>query len=203
MTSPTPTLMVAVTERAAIVKISGRANFTTSVCFKRLVSELRQRGLAGLVLDLTDCLMMDSTFLGVLAGTAVRFIQVDGTEGLDDSRKDAPETAKLRLVNPNPRILDLLDNLGISDLFRTIRCEPANGAQPLQTPVPDQKPSREELSQTCLEAHRLLMDLNPENIPKFKEVTQFLAEDVKKIAEESKSGTDEARPETEPRVSCA
>ena len=42
---------------------------------------------------------------------------------------------------------------------------------------------RKEISRTCLEAHQTLMDINPANVPKFKEVAQFLAEDLKKMEE--------------------
>jgi hypothetical protein len=42
-------------------------------------------------------------------------------------------------------------------------------------------PSREEVVTNCLEAHKLLMTLDPANVSKFKEVTQFLSEDLKRI----------------------
>ncbi|MDB6032217.1 MAG: Anti-sigma-factor antagonist, partial [Verrucomicrobiales bacterium] len=42
-----------------------------------------------------------------------------------------------------------------------------------------------EISRTCLEAHKTLMEINPANISKFKDVTQFLAEDLKKMEEGS------------------
>ena len=54
--------------------------------------------------------------------------------------------------------------------------EPLNNHRP--------EPTREEMSQTCLEAHQLLMKINPDNIPKFKDVTQFLAEDLRKLKEQ-------------------
>jgi hypothetical protein len=38
-----------------------------------------------------------------------------------------------------------------------------------------------ELARTCLEAHRTLMGIKPENVAKFKDVAQFLAEDVKRL----------------------
>ena len=41
--------------------------------------------------------------------------------------------------------------------------------------------SKKEMSRNSLEAHRTLMDLNPANIPKFKDVAQFLAEDLKRL----------------------
>ena len=75
---------------------------------------------------------------------------------------------------------DLLENLGVGHLF-TLR-HGSNPSTATFTPVTttNAAPTREEMSRTCLEAHEVLMELNPENIPKFKEVTQFLAEDLKK-----------------------
>ena len=49
------------------------------------------------------------------------------------------------------------------------------------TPV---APTQEELTRACLEAHQTLMDLNPANAAKFKDVAQFLAEGVKKAKTE-------------------
>ena len=38
-----------------------------------------------------------------------------------------------------------------------------------------------ELARTCLKAHLTLMGLSPENEQKFKDVAQFLAEDLKRL----------------------
>jgi anti-anti-sigma regulatory factor len=180
MAGTLPSLQVAVADHSAIVKVNGRANFTTSVGFKHLVSELRQRGFRKFALDLTQCVTMDSTFLGVLAGTAVK---LSGTQEPPHPKQDRDHaaTAQLRLLNPNQRVIDLLDNLGISELFSPVYCQVPGAAPEKLTAAEDVHPSQEELSQTCLEAHRILMDLNPENVPKFKDVAEFLAQDLKKI----------------------
>jgi hypothetical protein len=36
------------------------------------------------------------------------------------------------------------------------------------------------LTEVSLEAHKLLMEVNPDNVPKFKDVAQFLAEDLER-----------------------
>jgi anti-sigma B factor antagonist len=162
-----PALFVAVVDHTAFIKVPGRANFATSLDLKALVQELRQREFANFVLDLHECITMDSTFLGVLAGMVLK----NGTNG---------DAMAIELLNPNPRVSDLLENLGVLDLFKvrmqntpcTLVFEPA-----LQT-----APTREEVTRNCLKAHQTLMEINPENIPKFKEVTQFMAEDLKKMA---------------------
>ena len=37
---------------------------------------------------------------------------------------------------------------------------------------------KRKLAKASLEAHRLLMEVNPDNVPKFRDVTKFLAEEV-------------------------
>jgi anti-sigma B factor antagonist len=173
-------MSVAVVEQTAFVKVPGRANFGTSVDFKTLISELRAAGVNHFVLDLSECVTMDSTFLGVLAGLALR--NSDGKEIDADGQK-----LKLDLLNPNPRVADLLDNLGVVHLFNVIQ-QPGNPCTAIFEPVTSERPapSKEELSRNCLEAHEVLMHINPDNIPKFKEVTKFLAEDLRKLNEEGK-----------------
>ena len=74
----------------------------------------------------------------------------------------------------------MLDNLGILHLFKIVRgpVPDPNGMNRLEQPAAN--PDKKEVSRTCLEAHRLLMEINPDNIPKFKDVTRFLEEDLKK-----------------------
>jgi anti-anti-sigma factor len=166
-----PVMTVAVAEQTAFIRIPGRANFATSVQFKTLVNELRQRSYDHFVLDLTECVTMDSTFLGVLAGLALR--NSDGKEVTTDGRK-----LNLELLNPNERISDLLDSLGVVHLFN-VSNQPKTCDAPFKA-VENAAPSKEELSKNCLEAHKVLMRVNPENVTRFKDVARFLAEDLKK-----------------------
>jgi anti-sigma B factor antagonist len=171
MAKTVSSLLVSVLDGTAFVKIVGRANFTLSVSFKTLVGELRARDYSSFVLDLGECVTMDSTFLGVLAGFAIKL--ADGSA--------SAQAVCLQLLNPNQRVVDLLENLGIAHLFKLI--QGTNSAPANFQPPPSQNdctPSREEISRTCLEAHQVLMAVNPDNIPKFKDVAQFLAEDLKK-----------------------
>ncbi len=163
-------LLVMVGESYACIRIIGRANFTASVDFKALVDELGSRGCNCYVLDLSECVLMDSTFLGVLAGLGVK----------PGSGKADSTAHGIELFNPGPRIVELLETLGVLHLFKVTQ-----GA--VTPPVPTQamehtpaEPTREQVTRTCLEAHQTLMDLSPANAAKFKDVAQFLAEGVKK-----------------------
>jgi anti-sigma B factor antagonist len=174
MSIPSAKLLVFVSGRMACVRIVGRANFTSSIDFKTLLGELHNRGFSCLLLDLADCVLMDSTFLGVLAGFGLKL----GAPGNGDANGNGPG---IELLNPNPRIAELLENLGVLHLFRVVTGPlmlPAE-AQSL-TPAP-QPHTHEDVTRNCLEAHRTLMEISPANIPKFKEVAQFLAEDLKRL----------------------
>lgn len=177
MGKASPSIFVWVAKDLACIKIAGRANFSSSVNFKTVIHELKERGYCIFVLDLTECVTMDSTFLGVLAGLALKL--------KEPSRQCS--NAQLELFNPNPRVLDLLENLGVSHLFAIQHAPNVNPPPPADSPARELSPSREELSQTCLEAHETLMAINPNNIPKFKEVTLFLAEDLKKLREQEQN----------------
>jgi anti-sigma B factor antagonist len=168
------TLLVFVSDKLACIKIVGRANFNSSMDFKALVNELLEKKFNCFVLDLAECVLMDSTFLGVLAGYGLQ---------MRDAEKNGDGPHPIELMNPNPRIADLLENLGVLHLFRVISgpLPEMAGSTAGQTPVPAATPTREEVVSTCLEAHKLLMEIDPNNVPKFKEVTQFLSEDLKKI----------------------
>ena len=168
MIKTSPALCVAVVEHTAFIKVPGRANYASSIDLKSVVGELRQRGFTEFVLDLRECLTMDSTFLGVLAGLVLR------------NNQPEPDPPSIELLNPNDRVLDLIENLGVLSMFKvkneevpsTLRFEPTNDHS---------EPTKEEVTRNCLEAHRTLMQVNPANVPKFKEVTQFMAEDLKKL----------------------
>jgi anti-sigma B factor antagonist len=163
-------MLVMVGAEFACIKLIGRANFSSSIDFKSLINELRQKGFSYFVLELSECLLMDSTFLGVLAGFGLKGVSKDNAR------------PSIELLNPNGRILELLENLGVLDLFRvTHRRLEMPPETRVEAHAPIVAPSKEDLTRACLEAHHTLMELNPANVPKFKEVTQFMAEDLKKL----------------------
>lgn len=155
-------------ERFACVKISGRANFSSSIDFKTLVQELRQRGCSYFVLDLSECTLMDSTFLGVLAGFGLQNLKT-GSDGVT-----------FELLNPNERITELLESLGVLHLFKLTHGAAQVPEQTQPVTVTPACPTRTDVQRACLEAHQTLMQINPQNAAKFKEVAAFLAEDLKK-----------------------
>ena len=163
-------LMVLVGSEFACVKISGRANFTLSIDFQSLVNELQKNGYSYVVMELSECLLMDSTFLGMLTGFALKMGAPNGSS--------APRVVELR--NPNPRISELLENLGVLHLFRISHGELSTAECTIESMPDVPRPNQEQLTRACLEAHQTLMSLSAENAARFKDVSQFLTEELKK-----------------------
>ena len=167
-------LSVLVGKNFVCIKIAGRANFASSPDFKTLLSELAQKGFGHFIIDLSECVLMDSTFLGVLAGFGMKL-----------NPQGAPAERGIELHNATKRVSELLENLGAVHLFKLT-------SGPMQLPAdvtsctPESiNPSHEQIARTSLEAHQTLMAMNPENVARFKDVTQFLAEDLKSIEKSS------------------
>jgi anti-sigma B factor antagonist len=159
------TLSVCVRDHAACVRIAGRANFASSVDFKRLVLQLQQDGCDEIILDLRECRLMDSTFLGVLAGLGAR---------ADESRARG-RACVVELFRPSDRVTELLDNLGVLQLFTIIQEAAAFDSF---EPVKEGDASKTELNRTCYEAHERLMQTSPENERRFKDATEFFKKNL-------------------------
>ncbi len=147
----------------AFIKVTGRAAVEGARDFKALVERLHGEGIPQFCLDLSGCLLMDSTFSGVLAGLASRL-----------GARTADNCPRFILVQPNERIRDLLDSLGVLPLVEVLEAGASPAPKPAQLEVPTGGSSREQVAECCLEAHRLLMALRPENVGKFRELTRML-----------------------------
>jgi hypothetical protein len=170
--------MVAVCDQDHVVciKVCGKADYTSTLDLRNRINDLWRQGYPRFVFELCDCVAMDSTFLGTLSGL--------GLEAREGETRKGP---LLELFNPAPRIAEVLENLGVAHLFTIINGtgpSPCNYEPLLKSP----DVTRADVTRNCLEAHKTLMDVNPDNVPKFKDVTQFLAEDLKRQESGGKNG---------------
>jgi anti-sigma B factor antagonist len=171
-------LSVMVGDQAACFKLAGRANFNISPEFKSLLQSLQARGVRRFILDLRECVLMDSTFVGMLARFRIDLpaVATDGT------------SARVELLGAGDRVDDMLDNLGVNALFGRLASEaeiPA-GLSPLDLSC-GSAPSPEALLKTSLQAHQTLMSLSDENQKKFAGVENCLLEDLKNIPPDPKT----------------
>ncbi len=167
-------LSVFVGKNVAWIRIGGRANFASSPDFKTLLEKLAQKGYSHFIIELQTCVLMDSTFLGVLAGFGMKL-----------NPNGAPAERGVELLNASERVRELLENLGAVHLFKmsTGELKLPNDMEQCETEATT--PTHEEITRTSLEAHQTLMSITPENVARFKDVTQFLAEDLQNLEKSS------------------
>jgi len=170
---PVDQAFVAISGRNAIVKVEGRGSFKLSSSLKQFGDTVVSKSLPLLLLDMTQCIGMDSTFMGVLAGVASRLKAHNG---------------RVVLINCSARTRGLLATLGLDQLISAYEVGqvPREYAAILQgRPPPDEQLDVStcqdvETVQTMLEAHQNLVDLVPENMPQFKDVLVYLRDEVSK-----------------------
>ena len=159
-------IQVGVNGPAVWVKVEGRGSFLNSGNFKQFAREMVDRGYREFVIDLQNCAMMDSTFMGTLAGVALRLKEIG--EG------------HLRVVHCGERSRDLLSGLGLDQLFQI----QSNGSQAPQCEVlaraaaAEQGARKQEQTKEMLDAHQALCDAAPENFLRFKDVLDYLKQDL-------------------------
>ena len=91
--------------------------------------------------------------------------------------------AIVSLANVDPYNAKLLAGLGIKRLFQIIESEGTPDWANL-TAAKLVEPSARQQGQTMLEAHEKLMELDPENIPRFTDVVTFLKMDLDRLKDE-------------------
>jgi anti-anti-sigma factor len=160
-------ILVGVTGNAVYIKVRGKGSFQNSPALKEFARQMLERGHRIFAFDLRECTVMDSTFMGTLAGMALRLRESGGT---------------LLVRNVNERNFELLRNLGLNNLFQI---EPSsefppggstNGESPLQT---ENELSRSDHAACMIEAHEALVDAAPENLARFKDVLEYLKQDLR------------------------
>lgn len=157
-------ILVAVSGRAVWVRVEGRGNLMNSTGLKQFAREMTNRGFREFIVDLKNCESMDSTFMGVLAGIALKLIEYG--------------QGSLRTVNVNERCKSLLENLGLDNLFSVDQSAPKDSPdshERLEVAPSD----KETTARTALEAHVDVVRADPErNKSKFKDVIEFLRQDL-------------------------
>ena len=157
-----PSILVGTSDRTVCVRVEGKGSFLNSTGLKEFTKEMINRGYREFVVDLKSCPVMDSTFMGTLAGVALRLRELG--------------QGQIRVVNLNERNFDLLGNLGLDQLFSI-------DGEPVPVPASDKPLSsgpvdKEVQAKTMLDAHTELVEANPDNVAKFKDVIEYLKQDL-------------------------
>ncbi len=162
-------IQVGVNGKAVWVKVEGKGNFLNSGNLKDFTREMVQRGYREFVFDLENCAMMDSTFMGTMAGVALRLKELGH--------------GHLHVVHCGQRSRELLTGLGLDQIFQIH----SNGAaiapktEELSTELPaDPSVQKQQQAQQMFDAHSALCEAAPENFSRFKDVLDYLKQDLQK-----------------------
>jgi len=125
------------------------------------------RGYREFIVDLQNCVMMDSTFMGTLAGVALRLKELGN--------------GHLHVVHCGARSRELLSGLGLDQIFSihgeglsAPQCSDLDG----ESSAPVSAEQKREQAQTMLDAHEALCRAAPENLTRFKDVLDYLKQDL-------------------------
>lgn len=154
-----PTIFADTESRPEVwIRVEGRGSFQNSPALKDFARRVMEEGRREFVVDLKNCPAMDSTFMGTLAGLAIRLREAGG--------------GALWVVNRNERNGELLAGLGLDPLFSD-RPLPSGQAGESAQPVfhaGDKAATREAMH----EAHAACVAVDPRNADKFKDVIEHL-----------------------------
>ena len=171
--NPNPTILVGCNQKVVCIRVQGKGSFQNSTGIKKFANAMIDRGHRNFVVDLEDCPVMDSTFMGTLTGVALRLHGI----GQGD----------LHVINSNERNTDLLEGLGLDQI---LSLENGNGSAnpdcgnvppeaketlPTETVTADKR----AVTETMIAAHQALVDADPENFCKFKDVIDYLKQDLR------------------------
>jgi anti-sigma B factor antagonist len=159
-------IQVGVNGPAVWVRVEGKGSFLNSGSLKEFAQKMVNRGYREFVIDLEHCAMMDSTFMGTMAGVALHLKELG--------------QGHLHVVHCGTRSRELLSGLGLDQIFSihsngatAPSCESLVGGPP----PPPADPKKEQ-AQTMLEAHEALCQAVPENFQRFKDVLDYLKQDL-------------------------
>jgi anti-sigma B factor antagonist len=155
-----PTFLVSAYSDPVVVKVVGKANYLNCNAFRDFIETTLASGSSRILIDFEECKGMDSTFLGILAGTAIEL------------RKLSP-AGELIVGNLSERNNELIRNLGLHNLL-TVASGSGDEGKSFNAL------NNEEVSdaKNILRAHENLAKADEGNVAKFQDVIAFLRNQV-------------------------
>ncbi len=163
MSDDSPVFLVDPYSNPVAIRISGKASFQNVVPLKEFLKSSYAAGKRDFVFDFSQCLGMDSTVLGVLAGCALEL------------RRLQPK-GSLVLSRLSDRNLELVKNLGLHRIATVDTGDSVvTGAM---TALTAKQLDELENARLCLEAHENLVAADAGNRDKFQDVISYLKKSV-------------------------
>jgi len=154
------------------IRVEGKGSFKNSAKVKEFTQRNFAKGHRNFVVDLENCPAVDSTFMGTLASMALKLrYEPDG---------------RIDIINANERTRGSLTSLGLHCLLEldddgtTWQAERKLVEKNLTKPMTydDTDLDKRETTAHVLTAHEALVEANAENYSRFKDVLEYLKDDL-------------------------
>lgn len=156
-------------DHIVVIRVAGRGSFHNSMELRKIADAMVARSDGNstrFIIDLKECVTMDSTFMGVLASIGLNQLKTLGD--------------KTVVVNANSQNLRLLSTLGLTQ-FMNVRQSPEGGpslANSSFQAMDKTAVSRAEHIVHMIEAHKDLCEIDPENNLRFENVLKYLQDSL-------------------------
>ncbi|MBA4386404.1 MAG: hypothetical protein C0404_00380 [Verrucomicrobia bacterium] len=167
-------LLVAIQGPTALVRVRGRGSFKTAPALRDFGKAAVDKGCERLIMDMDECIGMDSTFMGIMAGLGMQLkCENDGV---------------LVVMNLSQKTLALLETLGLDKILQmhVAGTLPDTLKQHLSSVVDLSKMDhggrdKRITLETMLSAHEDLVSLSGDNLPKFRDVMSYLSKELSQL----------------------
>ncbi|MCF7791962.1 MAG: STAS domain-containing protein [Victivallales bacterium] len=157
-----------------VIKVTGRATFDCSAPLRNFAENIVAGSVEKIYVDLSECLWMDSTFMGTLSMLGL------------NAKMANIEVVIINITNKN---FCLLKELGVDKLFKF-----NNHKEPVSIKkerddlpgCPEKKTDQEDMDDTILKAHKTLMEVDEKNVGKFQDVVEMVEKDINKRKQNKK-----------------
>jgi anti-sigma B factor antagonist len=160
-------IMIARSKRGYEITIKGRATFDCSSPLRNFAENIVPGSIEKIFIDLTNCVWLDSTFMGTLAML-----------GLNAQKANID----VEIINIDDKNFKLLKELGVNKLFKynNRKCNnpDAEKWENIIECINNEPSSEEQVADTILEAHKTLMEVDDDNINKFQKVVEMVEKEI-------------------------
>lgn len=144
----------------ACLEVEGRATYLNCKPVGEFFELAQSRGCTEFFMDFSKCRGMDSTFMGMIAGLALKL-----------AKSGKPNA--VNLCSLEGRNLELVENLGLDSIVNISGCADFNSEKEDLAPKPVSKPE-------ILDAHKNLIEANPANAKDFQDIVKFMQKELER-----------------------
>ena len=149
------------------IRVIGRATFECAPALRSMAGTLNQETFRQVRIDLAGCTWMDSTFMGILAMIGLRAKKI---------------SAEAFIVNADAQNENLLCGLGLRKVFQFTEektgPEETTAENAASATAPVGQNGAIDHAKTVLAAHETLMDVDEDNVRKFRNVVSMVKREI-------------------------